>query len=150
MLTKDRVLADWMEYVGAYFPNTVFGTKCRSWYKKGLEGELETLPSFLWSSGINSRACSPLISTFPDAEGPVIALWPGSCLHAIETLRHPRWEDFDYTSAGPQRNRFSWVGNGWSPVEAAGGDTVRQSSLSSSPPRRLTPLDYLHTGLLSR
>lgn len=63
---------------------------------------------------------------FPNAEGPVIALWPGSCLHAIETLRHPRWEDFDYTSAGPQKNRFSWVGNGWSPVEAAGGDTVRR------------------------
>lgn len=94
MSAKQSAVNDWMEYVGAYFPNTVFGTKCRSWYKKGLE------------------------------EGPVIALWPGSCLHAIETLRHPRWEDFDYTSAGPQKNRFSWVGNGWSPVEAAGGDTA--------------------------
>lgn len=62
------------------------------------------------------------------AEGPVIALWPGSCLHAIETLRHPRWEDYDYTAAGTQKNRFGWVGNGWSPTEAAGGDTVRGTS----------------------
>lgn len=55
----------------------------------------------------------------------MVALWPGSCLHAIETLRHPRWEDFEYTSAARHGNRFGWVGNGWSPTEAAGGDTVR-------------------------
>ncbi|BGP55503.1 hypothetical protein JCM8202v2_003107 [Rhodotorula sphaerocarpa] len=94
MSVKQGAVDDWMEYVGAYFPTTVFGTKCRSWYKKGLE------------------------------EGPVVALWPGSCLHAIETLRHPRWEDFEYTSAARHGNRFGWVGNGWSPTEAAGGDTA--------------------------
>lgn len=30
--------ADWMEYTHEYFKKTVFSTKCRSWYKKGLEG----------------------------------------------------------------------------------------------------------------
>ncbi|GAA5983688.1 hypothetical protein JCM10908_000381 [Rhodotorula pacifica] len=94
MAVKQGAVDDWMEFLAAYFPTTVFGTKCRSWYKKGLE------------------------------EGPVVALWPGSCLHAIETLRHPRWEDFDYTTASPQKNRFGWVGNGWSPTEVAGGDTA--------------------------
>lgn len=38
VLTRSEMLLDWMDLVGAYFPTTVFGTKCRSWYKKGLEG----------------------------------------------------------------------------------------------------------------
>jgi len=29
---------DWMEYTHEYFKGTVFSTKCRSWYKRGLEG----------------------------------------------------------------------------------------------------------------
>lgn len=28
--------------------------------------------------------------------GEVVGLWPGSNLHCIETMRSPRWEDFDY------------------------------------------------------
>ena len=37
-LTQPHSLADWMEYTHEYFKKTVFSTKCRSWYKKGLEG----------------------------------------------------------------------------------------------------------------
>ncbi|GAA5875960.1 hypothetical protein JCM8547_000664 [Rhodosporidiobolus lusitaniae] len=91
---KQGAVDDWMEYVTAYFPRTVFGTKCRSWYKKGLE------------------------------EGPVVALWPGSVGQAIEVLKNPRFEDFEFTSASPQKNRFGWVGNGWSQIEVEGGDTA--------------------------
>ncbi|GAA5820474.1 hypothetical protein JCM11251_005640 [Rhodosporidiobolus azoricus] len=90
---KQEAVNDWMEYVHTYFPGTVFGTKCRSWYKKGLE------------------------------EGPVVALWPGSALHAAEVLKNPRWEDFDWESGAVQHNRFGWAGNGWSQTEAEGGDT---------------------------
>jgi len=57
------------------------------------------------------------------AEGPVCALWPGSALHAIQVLAHPRWEDFTYEASNS--NRFGWVGNGWSKEEVEGGDTVR-------------------------
>ncbi|GAA6040905.1 hypothetical protein JCM8097_003180 [Rhodosporidiobolus ruineniae] len=90
---KQEAVDDWMQYVTAYFPGTVFGTKCRSWYKKGLE------------------------------EGPVVALWPGSVGSALEVLAKPRWEDFTYESASPQKNRFGWVGNGWSKIETEGKDT---------------------------
>ncbi|GAA6006877.1 hypothetical protein JCM10207_009123 [Rhodosporidiobolus poonsookiae] len=91
---KQGAVADWMEYVHSYFPRTVFGTKCRSWYKKGAE------------------------------EGPVVALWPGSVGHAMDVLKNPRWEDFEFTSAAPQKNRFGWVGNGWSQNELEGGNTA--------------------------
>jgi hypothetical protein len=48
-----------MEYVGAYFPNTVFGTKCRSWYKKGLEGEPESLLSLSFGPPVSIAALVP-------------------------------------------------------------------------------------------
>ncbi|GAA5971502.1 hypothetical protein JCM21900_001678 [Sporobolomyces salmonicolor] len=96
MSPKQEAVNDFMAYVHTYFQKTVYSEKCRSWYKKGLE------------------------------EGPVVALWPGSCLHAIKTLKHPRWEDFDYTFSTPQNNRFAWLGSGWSHEEMEGseGDTA--------------------------
>ena len=45
-------------------------------------------------------------------EGRVVGLWPGSCLHALRALQHPRWEDFDYIRIDKMRNRFSWLGDG--------------------------------------
>ncbi|KAF2115611.1 hypothetical protein BDV96DRAFT_492666 [Lophiotrema nucula] len=54
----------------------------------------------------------------------IVGLWPGSTLHCIETMRSPRWEDFEYTyvdefdAEGNVRegrvNRLAWLGNGWS------------------------------------
>ncbi|KAK4048940.1 hypothetical protein OIV83_004496 [Microbotryomycetes sp. JL201] len=78
---KADAIKDYMEYIANYFERTVYSEKCRSWYKAGRE------------------------------LGPVIGLWPGSCLHAIKALKHPRWEDFDYQQRG-QPNRFAWLGNG--------------------------------------
>ncbi|GAA5988256.1 hypothetical protein JCM11641_002102, partial [Rhodosporidiobolus odoratus] len=101
---KQEAVRDWMEYTHSYFQGTVFSTKCRSWYKKGLE------------------------------EGPVIALWPASLTSALETIKNPRWEDFDFASASPQRNRFGWVGNGWSSLEADGGDTASYLDHIDYPP----------------
>ncbi|KAL8280487.1 hypothetical protein RQP46_007135 [Phenoliferia psychrophenolica] len=90
MSVKGSARDDFMSYVANYFPKTVYSEKCRSWYKKGME------------------------------LGPVVALWPGSCLHAITALKNPRWEDFDYISASSQKNIFSWLGNGFSVPEATG------------------------------
>ncbi|BGO99663.1 hypothetical protein NBRC10513v2_003890 [Rhodotorula toruloides] len=73
MAAKQEAVNDWQEYVHTYFQKTVFSTKCRSWYKRGLE------------------------------EGPVTALWPGSALHAIKTIENPRWEDFEYTHLNKNR-----------------------------------------------
>ncbi|KAI5476329.1 flavin-binding monooxygenase [Pseudohyphozyma bogoriensis] len=95
MSIKKGAVEDFMEYIASYFPKTVYSQKCRSWYKKGLE------------------------------LGPVVALWPGSCLHAITALKNPRWEDYDYVSSSKQKNRMGWLGNGWSVPEASGtGDSA--------------------------
>ncbi|KAG6883310.1 hypothetical protein C0993_006878, partial [Termitomyces sp. T159_Od127] len=62
---------------------TVFSEKCRSWYKAGKD------------------------------VGRVIALWPGSSLHAARALEHPRWEDYNYEPLdGPVKNRMYWLGDG--------------------------------------
>merc|ERR1712093_575625 len=102
MAVKQEAVDDWMEYTHEYFKGTVFSTKCRSWYKRGLE------------------------------EGPVCALWPGSALHAIQVLAHPRWEDFTYEASNS--NRFGWVGNGWSKEEVEGGDTAYYLDAIDQPP----------------
>jgi hypothetical protein len=55
----------------------------------------------------------------------VIQLWPGSTLHAIETLRSPRWEDYEYiyrNDSPTERNRLAWLGNGWSEQQLNNGD----------------------------
>ncbi|KAJ3753930.1 FAD/NAD-binding domain-containing protein [Lentinula raphanica] len=61
---------------------SVFGEKCRSWYKVGKE------------------------------EGRVVSLWPGSTLHCVKALEHPRWEDYDYELMDSVDNRFFWLGDG--------------------------------------
>ncbi|KAL4250051.1 FAD-binding Monooxygenase Superfamily protein [Abortiporus biennis] len=79
---KPEAVADFDEYLEHYFPTSVYSEKCRSWYKMGLE------------------------------EGRIVGLWPGSCLHALRALRHPRWEDFKYEKMDGVQNRFHWLGNG--------------------------------------
>lgn len=47
--------------------------------------------------------------------GEVVGLWPGSTLHCAETMRSPRWEDYEYVYVGEREgNRMAWLGNGWS------------------------------------
>ncbi|QKX59638.1 uncharacterized protein TRUGW13939_06775 [Talaromyces rugulosus] len=40
----------------------------------------------------------------------VTALWPGSSLHAVQSLENPRWEDFRYIYVNEKPT--SWLGNG--------------------------------------
>ena len=44
-------------------------------------------------------------------------LWPGSTLHCVESLRSPRWEDYEYDyqpeENGAEVNQLAWLGNGW-------------------------------------
>lgn len=56
--------------------------------------------------------------------GRVQALWPGSPMHALETLRAPRWEDYNFESKDGEgeRNRMRWLGNGWSEALLGKGD----------------------------
>lgn len=49
-------------------------------------------------------------------DGPVIGPWPGSVNHFMEIIKEPRFEDFDFKFAGP--NRFTYFGDGRAPKEA--------------------------------
>lgn len=92
---KVERVRDFQRYIGAYFSKTVYMDKCKSWYRsEGGKGD--------W----------------------IIGLWPGSTLHALETLRSPRWEDFIYESVGQSgdedSNVLGWLGNGWSVTQTEG------------------------------
>ncbi|KAJ5949897.1 flavin-binding monooxygenase [Penicillium verhagenii] len=75
-----------------FMKDTIWTEKCRSWYKAG------------------------------SAAGKILALWPGSTLHYLEALKEPRWEDWKFTRSEQSKNRFTYLGNGHSSVEALGGD----------------------------
>ncbi|RPD59865.1 FAD/NAD(P)-binding domain-containing protein [Lentinus tigrinus ALCF2SS1-6] len=82
MEVKADAVRDFDQYIESYFPQTVYSDKCRSWYKCGKE------------------------------EGRVVGLWPGSSLHAVRALQHPRWEDFEYSRLDHVPNRLYWLGDG--------------------------------------
>lgn len=52
--------------------------------------------------------------------GPVTGVHPGSRIHWFHMLEHFRGEDFDYTYE--KRNRFAYLGNGFSTKEFGDGD----------------------------
>jgi hypothetical protein len=85
MCVKKERVEDWTEYCRIYFQNTVYTDQCNSWYKS--------------QGGKGDR---------------ITGLWPGSTLHALEALRAPRWEDFEWDSLEAAGNRLKWLGNGWS------------------------------------
>ncbi|KAK6345752.1 hypothetical protein TWF718_007659 [Orbilia javanica] len=82
---KVSSVRNFQNYCDAYFPGTVYSMKCRSWYKGG---------------------------TY---DGKVIALWPGSTLHAEKVLSNPRWEDWEYEYVN--ESEHGWLGNGWAMAE---------------------------------
>ncbi|KAJ7754971.1 FAD/NAD-binding domain-containing protein [Mycena maculata] len=91
MDVKAEAMEDWDVYLEHHFAKTIFSERCRSWYKQGKE------------------------------EGRVVALWPGSCLHAVRALEHPRWEDYNYEPLDGHTNRFFWAGNGMTVAEETPG-----------------------------
>jgi len=89
MEAKSQRVKDFSDYIDAYFKKTVYLDQCSSWYKS--------------KKGKGTR---------------ITGLWPGSALHAMECLRSPRWEDFEYMYEGEsgdgESNRLNFLGNGWS------------------------------------
>ena len=85
MQPSARAVANFTDFCDEYFKDTVFGEECSSWYKAGKK------------------------------TGRVSALWPGSSLHAMQVLKRPRWEDFEYTYV--EGNEWGWFGDGWSRMD---------------------------------
>ncbi|KAF2085405.1 FAD/NAD(P)-binding domain-containing protein [Saccharata proteae CBS 121410] len=90
---------DFVEYMDAFFPKTVFSENCRSWYNGGRAGAR------------------------------IHGVWPGSGTHLNMARREPRWEDWEWTLLNDpteqqddgvdgmeklrrKGNRFAWLGNG--------------------------------------
>ena len=96
MEVKAARVRDFSQLIDTYFKRTVYLDKCNSWYRNGGRGDRIT------------------------------GLWPGSALHAIETFRSPRWEDFEYEYEGEEDgyevNQLRWLGNGWSDSQLNNGD----------------------------
>ncbi|KAL2266617.1 hypothetical protein VTJ83DRAFT_5969 [Remersonia thermophila] len=96
---RSRRVRDFMAYVDRYFEQTVYDDECGGWYKSkcaGADGQPRTV---------------------------VTGLWPGSTLHAIETMRSPRWEDWAWESVeGNEGNGLRWLGNGMSVTQLGEGD----------------------------
>ena len=90
---KKRVVQNFTNFCEKYFKRTVFSEACNSWYKTAPAGATP-----------EERAKSR-----------VTALWPGSSVHAVRTLEHVRWEDFEMQEF--DGNEFGWFGNGWTIAE---------------------------------
>jgi cation diffusion facilitator CzcD-associated flavoprotein CzcO len=109
MVPSAHATKEFMKYVTTYFTNnrTVYGEKCRSTYRNG------------------------------GTEGPSTALWPGSVLHLIRTLKEPRWQDYEYEYFNGS-SMFGYLGDGWTEVERNGGDTAYYLDAVDFPP---VPID---------
>lgn len=89
---------DYNEHVAAFMPRTAWAAPGRSWFKLGGR-----------------------------AEGPVVALHPGSRAHFFHALESFRAEDYEMVydvagGAGGRQNRFAYLGNGFSTRELDGAD----------------------------
>ncbi|CCX05793.1 Similar to Putative sterigmatocystin biosynthesis monooxygenase stcW; acc. no. Q00730 [Pyronema omphalodes CBS 100304] len=90
--------------------------------KKEVIAELYDHTHELFKRLVWSSACS---SWFKNGkkEGPVTAVWAGSRLQWFEVMKEVRWEDFNLTYLNG-KNRFGFLGNGYSKVEVGDGDPV--------------------------
>lgn len=55
-------------------------------------------------------------------DGPIVALHPGSRIHWFHMLQNVRFEDWEYRYF--TKNRFQYLGNGFSTKEGPGKDTT--------------------------
>ncbi|KAK7902522.1 hypothetical protein LTR67_002168 [Exophiala xenobiotica] len=91
MSVRQQAQDDFNEHCRTFLADTVFSGNCSSWYKQG------------------------------DIDGKVVAIYCGSSYHFIESLKEPRWEDYEFAYVGDVRpNRFAYLGNGITLGEAQG------------------------------
>ncbi|KAL3484699.1 FAD/NAD(P)-binding domain-containing protein [Aspergillus germanicus] len=89
---RTSAVAEFAEHAHAFLPRTIWAGNCRSWYKNGT------------------------------ADGPIIALHPGSRIHWFHMMEVWRPEDYEYEYLC-EGNRFRFLGNGFS-VREMGEDPV--------------------------
>ena len=61
--------------------------------------------------------------------------WPGSAVHQRETLREPRFEDFEYSSFDEdEEDSLAWMGNGMIMAQTEGRSTTSYLDYVDIPP----------------
>ncbi|KAL2356342.1 hypothetical protein BJ546DRAFT_599721 [Cryomyces antarcticus] len=96
MVAKEGPIKQFGQYVDTYMKRVVYGSKCRSWFKRG------------------------------EMDGRVVAVYPGGSMSAIQVLENPRWEDFDWTypaASDTSLNMWAWLGDGMTRNQKAGKST---------------------------
>jgi len=84
---SQAAVEDYFEHITAFMPRTTWAATGRSWFKNNSE------------------------------TGPVTALHPGSRIHFFHMLERFRGEDWEYVYFGAKKNRFAYLGNGFSTKE---------------------------------
>ncbi|KAJ5604787.1 hypothetical protein N7510_009941 [Penicillium lagena] len=72
-------------------------------------------------------------SSWYKINGKIIGLYPGSSLHAMKTMEHPRWEDYEYSNIG-SHDAMEWLGNGWTREDVKRGNLGQYLDRVDIPP----------------
>lgn len=100
MEISEAATADYNEHTQEFLKETVWAGNCSSWYKRGTR------------------------------DGRIVAIYAGSAFHFVESLRKPRWEDYNYQYVGGKgTNRFAYLGNGFTRREARDGTVADTQTL---------------------
>lgn len=98
---SEQASHDYNEHTQEFLKSTVWAGDCSSWYKRGTR------------------------------DGRIVAIYAGSAFHFVESMRHPRWEDYNFEFvAGRSANRFSYLGNGFTRREARNGNVGDTQTLT--------------------
>jgi hypothetical protein len=89
MSPSHAAVDDYFEHITAFMPRTAWTGSCTSWYKTGT------------------------------IDGPVVGLHPGSRWHFFTMLENFRGEDWEYVYESKRKNRFGYLGNGYTTADLA-------------------------------
>jgi hypothetical protein len=111
--------ADYNEHIQEYLQRTVWVGNCRSWYKRGT------------------------------TDGQVVAIYGGTTFHFTEAIRQPRWEDYRIEfmpcgKGGRSRNRFAYLGDGFTKREVRNGSIGDTQTLNFEDYWNLMILPAIH------
>lgn len=112
---RNDVNEEYNQHIQKYLERTVWTRGCRSWYKRGT------------------------------VDGRVVAIYGGTTFHFMESLKNPRWEDFQMDRVHEAReNRFAYLGNGFTLRETKAGSVGATQTLDLDEYWNLLVLPEIH------
>jgi len=124
MEPKQSVTTQLNLYMDAWHrKHSIWAEDCKSWYKENKpDGRVSSLDTRLQSSVEAEDICRSVISYFASTTPhhsscyrvtniSQVHIWPGSLLHHLKFMRHPRYEHYEITYRDPD-NIWAFLGNG--------------------------------------